>query len=79
MPASAHSVPCPLRRVFIDSAQPPTAHAARGPPGDRASASAANTTAKCASIGSRWWWKIGPASRSLSLIRNDFSTCHRSW
>lgn len=24
MPASAHSVPCPLRRVFIDSAQPPT-------------------------------------------------------
>ena len=37
----------------------------------RATARAAMTTVRCASIASRVWWKTGRALRSCLLIRND--------
>lgn len=45
----------------------------------RATASAANTTVKCASMESLVRWKTGLALRSDLAIRNDCSTFHRSW
>ena len=42
-------------------------------------ASAANTMVRWASIASRIRLNMGRASRSLLDIRNDFSTCQRSW
>ena len=34
---------------------------------------------RCTSTDSRVWWKIGLARGSDLLIRNEASTCHRSW
>ncbi len=45
----------------------------------RETASAVNTMVRWASIASRVRWNIGRARRSVLDIRNDCSTCHRSW
>lgn len=45
----------------------------------RAIASTVNTIVRWASIASRRQWKIRRAARSLLDIRNDCSTCQRSW
>ena len=44
-----------------------------------ATARAVNTMVRCASIASRVRWNIGRASRSVLDIRNERSTCQRSW
>lgn len=38
-----------------------------------------DTTVRCASIDSRLWWKTGRVQRSDFAIRNELSTCQRSW
>ena len=44
-----------------------------------ATARAVNTMVRCASMASRVRWNIGRACRSVLDIRNECSTCQRSW